>query len=70
MTISYIERNHARIPVVGVQSASASGGTRMHRAGYNLFRIENEGPEVRITARARGMSTSTNAMADLGEYKL
>jgi 3',5'-cyclic AMP phosphodiesterase CpdA len=70
MTISYIERNHARIPVVGVQSASASGGTRMHRAGYNLFRIEPDEAGVKITARARGLSTSTNAMADLGEYRL
>jgi hypothetical protein len=70
MTISYIERNNARIPVVGVQSASATGGTRMHRAGYNLFRIDADGGEVKVTARARGMSTSTNAMADLGEYRL
>jgi 3',5'-cyclic AMP phosphodiesterase CpdA len=70
MTISYIERGDARIPVVGVQSASATGGTRMHRAGYNLFRIETGGNEVKITARARGLSTSTNAMADLGEYRL
>ena len=70
MTISYIDRNDARIPVVGVQSASAAGGTRMHRAGYNLFRIDTKGTEVKITARARGLSTSTNAMADLGEYRL
>jgi 3',5'-cyclic AMP phosphodiesterase CpdA len=70
MTISYIERNNARIPVVGVQSASATGGTRMHRAGYNLFRIEADEADVKITARARGLSTSTNAMADLGEYRL
>jgi 3',5'-cyclic AMP phosphodiesterase CpdA len=70
MTISYIDRNDARIPVVGVQSASAAGGTRMHRAGYNLFRIDTKGTEVKITARPRGLSTSTNAMADLGEYRL
>jgi 3',5'-cyclic AMP phosphodiesterase CpdA len=70
MTISYIERDNARIPVVGVQSASASGGTRMHRAGYNLFRIEPDEAGVRITARARGIATSTNTMADLGEYRL
>jgi 3',5'-cyclic AMP phosphodiesterase CpdA len=70
MTISYIERNNARIPVVGVQSASASGGTRMHRAGYNLFRIEPEKGGVKITARARGLSPVTNTMEDLGEYRL
>jgi 3',5'-cyclic AMP phosphodiesterase CpdA len=70
MTISYIERNNARIPVVGVQSASATGGTRMHRAGYNLFRIDADGGEVKVTARARGMSPVTNTMEDLGEYRL
>jgi 3',5'-cyclic AMP phosphodiesterase CpdA len=70
MTISYIERNKARIPVVGVQSASATGGTRMHRAGYNLFRIECEKDGVKITARARGLSAGTSTMADLGEYRL
>jgi 3',5'-cyclic AMP phosphodiesterase CpdA len=70
MTISYIERNGARIPVVGVQSASATGGTRMHRAGYNLFRIESGDGGVKITARARGMSPATNTMSDLGEYRL
>jgi hypothetical protein len=42
----------------------------MHRAGYNLFRIESNEAGVKITARARGLSTSTNAMADLGEYRL
>jgi 3',5'-cyclic AMP phosphodiesterase CpdA len=70
MTISYIERNNARIPVVGVQSASASGGTRMHRAGYNLFRIEPGNGGVKITARPRGLSPVTNTMEDLGEYRL
>jgi 3',5'-cyclic AMP phosphodiesterase CpdA len=70
MTISYIERNNVRIPVVGVQSASATGGTRMHRAGYNLFRIEPGQSGVKITARARGLSTATSAMTDLGEYRL
>jgi 3',5'-cyclic AMP phosphodiesterase CpdA len=70
MTISYIERKNARIPVVGVQSASASGGTRMHRAGYNLFRIEPDKGGVKITARARGLSPVTNTMEDLGEYRL
>jgi 3',5'-cyclic AMP phosphodiesterase CpdA len=70
MTISYIERDDVRIPVVGVQSASASGGTRMHRAGYNLFRIEPEKGGLKITARARGLSPVTNTMEDLGEYRL
>jgi hypothetical protein len=70
MTISYIERNNARIPVVGVQSASATGGTRMHRAGYNLFRIERDEDRVKITARARGLSAAANTLADLGEYRL
>jgi 3',5'-cyclic AMP phosphodiesterase CpdA len=70
MTISYIERDEVRIPVVGVQSASASGGTRMHRAGYNLFRIEPEKGGLKITARARGLSPVTNTMEDLGEYRL
>jgi hypothetical protein len=70
MTISYIERNNARIPVVGVQSASATGGTRMHRAGYNLFRIDKDRDGVRISAKARGMSPATNTLADLGEYRL
>ena len=43
------------VPVVGVASASAAGGSRTHRAGYNLFTLRREDGRLVIEARARGL---------------
>lgn len=58
------------VPVVGVASASASGGTRTHRAGYNLFRIERRDGRFLIEGRARGLSVDRRTFGDLGPIAL
>lgn len=58
------------VPIVGVASASASGGTRTHRAGYNLFRITRQSGRFVIEARARGLSVDRRAFGDLGPIAL
>lgn len=54
------------VPVVGVASASAAGGSRTHRAGYNLFRIDRKDGAVTISAEARGLMDDRRTIGDLG----
>jgi 3',5'-cyclic AMP phosphodiesterase CpdA len=58
------------IPVVGVASASAAGGSRTHRAGYNLFRIERTDGRFAVSARARGLMDDRRTIGDLGQIAL
>ena len=58
------------VPVVGVASASAAGGSRTHRAGYNLFSIVREGDAFAITAHARGLMDDRTTIGDLGAVAL
>jgi len=57
-------------PVVGVASASAAGGSRTHRAGYNLFRIERTETGVKISGRTRGLMDDRRTIGDLGPIAL
>ncbi|MDE2364958.1 MAG: metallophosphoesterase [Hyphomicrobiales bacterium] len=57
-------------PVVGVASASAAGGSRTHRAGYNLFRIERTNEGVSIAATTRGLMDDRRTIGDLGPIAL
>ena len=56
----------AGIPVVGAPSASASGGTRTHRAAYNLYEISAGDEGVRIKGRTRGLLDDRKTIGDLG----
>ena len=58
------------IPVVGVASASAAGGSRTHRAGYNLFSIARAGDAFAISAVARGLVDDRTTIGDLGAVAL
>ena len=58
------------IPVVGVASASAAGGSRSHRAGYNLFSIEKKDGAVAISAKTRGLMDDRRTIGDLGPIVL
>jgi 3',5'-cyclic AMP phosphodiesterase CpdA len=58
------------VPVVGVASASAAGGSRTHRAGYNLFRIERTEGRFVVTAQARGLMDDRRTIGDLGPIAL
>ena len=57
-------------PVVGVASASAAGGSRTHRAGYNLFRIDRSDGATVISARTRGLMDDRRTIGDLGPIAL
>ena len=58
------------VPVVGVASASAAGGSRTHRAGYNLFSIARAGDGFAIRAQARGLMDDRATIGDLGPVAL
>lgn len=58
------------VPVVGVASASAAGGSRTHRAGYNLFRVARAGEGFAIQAQARGLMDDRITIGDLGPIAL
>lgn len=58
------------VPVVGVASASAAGGSRTHRAGYNLFRIARKDGGFTVTAGARGLMDDRQTIGELGPIAL
>jgi hypothetical protein len=58
------------IPVVGAASASAAGGTRTHRAAYNLYEISVGTGGVRIAGRIRGLLDDRRTIGDLGSIPL
>jgi 3',5'-cyclic AMP phosphodiesterase CpdA len=62
-----IEGPRGPVPVIGVASGSAVGGTPDHRAGYNLFAIEGSAGAFTIKGRARGLLPGTKEIGDLGE---
>lgn len=53
-------------PIVGAASASAAGGTRTHRAAYNLFEISVADGVVAIKGRIRGLLDDRHTIGDLG----
>ncbi len=66
-SLSRVANGVARgVPVVGAPSASAAGGTRTHRAGYNLYEIATSDEGVRITGRMRGLLDDRRTIGDLG----
>jgi 3',5'-cyclic AMP phosphodiesterase CpdA len=43
------------VPVIGAPSASARGGTLIHKAGYHLFTIDRDETGYLLTAQLRGL---------------
>jgi 3',5'-cyclic AMP phosphodiesterase CpdA len=56
----------SEVPVVGVASASARRGAHYPGAAYHLYEITRDGEGIRIAARARGLSETSDEIADLG----
>jgi len=67
LSVAHIEGPKGLVPVVGVASGSAVGGTPNHRAGYNLFEIDGDGGAFQIKGRSRGLLPGTREIGDLGE---
>ena len=66
-SLSYVgDGRGAGVPVVGAPSASAAGGTRTHRAAYNLYEIATVDGAVRIKGRTRGLLDDRKTIGDLG----
>jgi 3',5'-cyclic AMP phosphodiesterase CpdA len=55
-SLSYIDRRHGRVPVIGVPSASAAFGTDHDPAGYNLYRIDGSPGAWTCEVERRGMT--------------
>jgi 3',5'-cyclic AMP phosphodiesterase CpdA len=53
--VNWLDGPAGRIPAVGAASASAALGMDHENAGYNLFRIEQDGGEWRFTVQARSL---------------
>lgn len=58
------------IPVVGVGSASAAGGTLSHRASYHLFYINRTEEGFTIRGNTRGLTDTRRVISDLGALRL
>lgn len=54
------------VPIVGAASASAAGGTRTHRAAYNLYEISGRAGAASIKGRTRGLLDDRRTIGDLG----
>jgi 3',5'-cyclic AMP phosphodiesterase CpdA len=67
LSVAHIEGPKGLVPVIGVASGSAVGGTPNHRAGYNLFEIDRIADAFKITGRTRGLLPGTREIGDLGE---
>jgi 3',5'-cyclic AMP phosphodiesterase CpdA len=67
-SVTYIAGPKARVPVVGVASASAIPGTERHRAAYHLYDISRENGVWSIAGRVRGMTSESNEVVDLGSF--
>lgn len=67
LSAAHIEGPKGPVPVIGVASGSAAGGTPEHRAAYNLFEIGGEVGAVTIKGRSRGLLPGTKEIGSLGE---
>jgi len=67
LSVAHIEGPKGLVPVIGVASGSAVGGTPNHRAGYNLFEIDASAGAFQIKARSRGLLPDTREIGDLGQ---
>jgi 3',5'-cyclic AMP phosphodiesterase CpdA len=56
-SLDYIDGPHARVPVIGVPSASAAFGTDHDPAGYNLYRIDGSAGAWTCEVERRGLDT-------------
>ncbi|WP_112662932.1 metallophosphoesterase family protein [Microvirga flavescens] len=54
-SLAYLKGPRGLVPVVGAPSASASGGTHSHRAGYHLFTIDQDETGFLLSAELRGL---------------
>jgi 3',5'-cyclic AMP phosphodiesterase CpdA len=66
LSVAHIKGPKGPVPVIGVASGSAIGGTPDHRAGYNLFEIDGSAGAFKITGRSRGLLPGTRDIGDLG----
>jgi 3',5'-cyclic AMP phosphodiesterase CpdA len=58
-----------RVPVLGAPSASARGSALVHKAGYHLYTIGEDGTGFLLTAQLRGLKTD-GTIGDLGMISL
>jgi 3',5'-cyclic AMP phosphodiesterase CpdA len=70
LSVHFLPGPEARVPVVGVASASAKAGAHSPGAAYNLFSIERRSGGFAISARSRGVGPDGAEMIDLGEIEL
>ncbi|HYC25077.1 MAG TPA: metallophosphoesterase, partial [Roseiarcus sp.] len=61
---------NARVPVIGVPSASSASQIPRLRASYHLVRLERDGPSWRISARARGPVSDGREIGEQREIDL
>ncbi len=54
-SIAFLPGPRGRVPVIGAPSASARGGTLIHKAGYHLFTIGRDETGFFLTAQLRGL---------------
>lgn len=69
-TLYYEEGPAARIPIVGVPSASAIGNDGRPPAQYNIYEIAREGDSWRINMIARRLDPDTRKVATLYEKRI
>jgi 3',5'-cyclic AMP phosphodiesterase CpdA len=66
-SLAWIDGPHAKVPVLGVPSASSAG----HKlAAYNLYRIERVAGEWHCEAHVRGLISAGSGVSELGHHLL
>lgn len=68
-SLMHVDGPEARIPVVGVPSASATIGGKRPPAAYNLFAIARDGGAWRVTMTTRGFD-KTGALKELAKVEV
>jgi len=69
-SVAHLNGPKGLIPVVGVPSASASGGTPSHQAGYHLFDFDMTEQGITLSARqvSVGKDGATESPLDLSSH--
>jgi 3',5'-cyclic AMP phosphodiesterase CpdA len=69
-SVKFLESRHARIPVIGVPSASARGGEHSDPAAYHLYRIDGEYGAWRCEAVTRGLRRGADTVGEIASRVL
>jgi 3',5'-cyclic AMP phosphodiesterase CpdA len=68
-SLAHLKGPRGPVPVIGAPSASARGGTLIHRAGYHLFTVGQDRTGYYLTAELRGL-TPEGTIGGLGLLSL